>query len=292
MQTSTSLGGGIGLGGMVLGDGTPKLPRIAIVALSHNTSGFTVGAMDSIRFNCRYPNYTFIIVDNGSDPSHSIALRAYAASYGYSFHRSDVNLGYGGGMNKGIRAALADESHFDYVLLLNDDTLVNQPDFLDRLLEPFLKFESVGVTSPMTNYASHKHQDIKHWPDQKPHNRFMETFDLIYVCVLFKREVLEKAGIFDEQFMIGGYEDNDLSLRVIQAGYRLIVTGKAFIFHYGSVSNTGLRSEGIDYWKNLEINKAKFIAKWNVENIDDINWRAKFMDMSKMGVFLEEERKE
>ena len=68
-------------------------------------------------------------------------------------------------------------------------------------------------------------------------------------CLLARREVLDRIGYFDEGFGTGFFEDDDLSVRAVRAGFRLLVAQDTYIHHFGSRTFTaptavvpGLRS--------------------------------------------------
>lgn len=258
-------------------------PKIAILILSHNTSKYAIDCIDSIRRRTTYQNYEIILVENGSDPEHKNALKEKFDNGSLHFLDSETNLGYGGGMNHAMRFAM--QRNYDYLVLLNDDTIVTQDNWLEEMLNPFRLYNNIGMVSPMTDYASHSHQDVAYFGGM-PHGLYMDTHDLIYVCVMIPTTLVTEIGYFDDPFYVGAFADNDYSLRIKIAGYRLIVDGKVFIHHIGSVANKKLREKGFDYWDNLEKVKIIFAKKWGIENIDNHNWRAKFFDMSTSGQFL------
>ena len=52
-------------------------------------------------------------------------------------------------------------------------------------------------------------------------------------------DVVKEIGEWDEDFFHGG-EDFDMSHRIEQAGYNIIVARKSFIYHYGGASTREL----------------------------------------------------
>ncbi|MCL4427345.1 glycosyltransferase [Patescibacteria group bacterium] len=76
-----------------------------------------------------YPVYDVVIVDNGSTDGSTHKIQAQFPRHQYIYN--PVNLGYAGGANIGIRYAL--EQQYDYVWLLNSDTVITQSDYLDVL---------------------------------------------------------------------------------------------------------------------------------------------------------------
>jgi tetratricopeptide (TPR) repeat protein len=79
-------------------------------------------------------------------------------------------------------------------------------------------------------------------------------------CLLVKREVLDKAGVFDMAFAIGNWEDDDLCVRARLAGFKCVIARDVFIYHFGGRSFTG---NNIDYSMQLEENRQRFVHKWS-----------------------------
>src|SRR2546430_12176997 len=104
---------------------------VAIVVLNYNGLSDTVRCLDSLRA-IDYAELSVIVVDNGSteDPWPAIDGRVPRLSY----IRNGTNLGYAGGNNRGIAAAL--ENGADYVLILNNDTIV-APSIVSALVAVF-----------------------------------------------------------------------------------------------------------------------------------------------------------
>jgi GT2 family glycosyltransferase len=104
-------------------------PRIAVVVPVHNKLALTVRFIKSFE-RVRYPHYTLLIVDAGSTDDTAQTLDRDHPSV-VRLHRNG-DLWWSGGTNLGVRWALAER--FDYVLTINNDTLVH-PDFLSHLVE-------------------------------------------------------------------------------------------------------------------------------------------------------------
>lgn len=62
------------------------------------------------------------------------------------------------------------------------------------------------------------------------------------VCFMVHRRVFEKIGYFNN---FGGYEDDDFFRRTRQAGFRLATTGRAWLHHFGSVTQKGMKFKGV-----------------------------------------------
>ena len=78
-------------------------------------------------------------------------------------------------------------------------------------------------------------------------------------CLLARRDVLDKVGGFDERYGVGFFDDDDLSVKVLRAGYRLLVALGVFVHHFGSRTFTAL---GVDCARQLGENLQRFKEKW------------------------------
>lgn len=86
---------------------------------------------------------------------------------------------------------------------------------------------------------------------------------LVGFCLLVKKKVLDEVGGFDERFVGGSFEDDDLSLRVLQAGYQLKIVLDSFVHHHGHATFTG--NPDLSISQLYEENRQRFIDKWKVD---------------------------
>ena len=119
-----------------------KDPLVYIVVLSWNGREDTLSCLRSLEpvWNERTKG---IVVDNGSSDGTPDAVRAAIA--GVEVLEAGRNLGFTGGNNIGLRFAL--DRGADYVLLLNNDTIVD-PGFLREMLSVATVSEGIGFVSP------------------------------------------------------------------------------------------------------------------------------------------------
>jgi N-acetylglucosaminyl-diphospho-decaprenol L-rhamnosyltransferase len=82
------------------------------------------------------------------------------------------------------------------------------------------------------------------------------------VCFCVRRDVFETVGTFDENFVLGQYEDADFFRRAKIAGFSGATVSESFLHHYGSLTQLALRDEGhLDY--AIE-NRHYFRKKWQL----------------------------
>lgn len=184
-----------------------------------------------------------ILVDNGSTDGTAEAV-------GERFPTTEIislprNLGFAAGCNVGLRRAL--ESGADYVLLVNNDTVV-APDMLEQLMSIAKAHPDAGLLGPVVYRfdepdcvwsAGYRQRPITmsaQPPVGRPEDGAPYAVDRLYGCgLLIRRRALEEVGLFDERFFMY-YEDADLCRRAQQAGYELLVVPAARMWHKVSAS--------------------------------------------------------
>ena len=132
--------------------------------------------------------------------------------------RPGVNTGWTGAL-----ALILPKVKSEFVMFLNDDTEFELlPDRLAMLLSHFAD-PQVGMVGPATGIAMGAQaldgpaiEDVKL---------------LIGFCQIVRRSALEKAGGLDTQFIHGG-DDLDICIRLKDAGYRLVLDRRVFVYHH------------------------------------------------------------
>lgn len=236
--------------------------QCSIVILSYNQLHYTKQCLESIRQYTTDVEYELIVVDNGSDQE----------TVDYLVSQSDLklilnkeNLGFAGGCNQGIKAAVG-----NYIMLLNNDTLVTQK-WLYNMIQLLNEREEIGMTGPMTNATVGKQMiPVSYGDDMQAMQKFAaniansqakpwRTLRLVAFCILIRREVFDEIGLFDTGFKIGNYEDDDFNIRFLRAGKQAYVCRSSFIHHFMNVS---FQQRNISREKIMLTNKSYLEEKW------------------------------
>jgi GT2 family glycosyltransferase len=216
----------------------PLRSKISLIIVNFNNSTDTLDCLESIQKQ-KKDNLSLetIIVDNAStDDSFNQIKTKYPKNIVYKLPQ---NLGFAGGINHGIKIAL--ETNPDYIMLLNNDSLITESDFFNKLLEktaditaPLIKFTLNGKTT--TDYGG----KVDYLFARNTHQYHQGEFDYLSgVCLLIKPTVFQKIGFFNSRFFLY-YEDADFCLRAKRAGLSLLINNKASVFHKLSASTNKL----------------------------------------------------
>jgi GT2 family glycosyltransferase len=226
---------------MIMGEN----PLVSIITLNYNQTDITCEFLESTR-KFTYDNYEIIVVDNAShtDPTEQIRNGNYPK---IRLIICEENLGFTGGNNLGMR-----EAKGDFVFIVNNDTEVTDT-LLELLLEPFYQDSSIGVVSPKIRF--YQHPEIIQYAGFQPINPYTgrtwaigsrekdfgqydesrETYGAHGAAMMVKREVIDKVGMFQDNFFIY-YEEWDWSSRIRNAGYKIYYQAKAVIYHKESIT--------------------------------------------------------
>ena len=205
-------------------------PSVLVVILNWNTPGETLAALDSVH-RMDYPNYSVAVIDNGST-DNSLSLLSGITTKTVQLVTSPQNLGYTGGCNLGFDIALREG--IDFVWLLNSDA-VTQPNTLSSLIHLAQRDPHIGLVSPVIASLEDPTRLINAGGLYRPElPSFEPTKDielarkwsslhpdrilLLGTALLVRTDLIRTVGPFDPDFF-AYWEDTDLSLRSVQAGF-------------------------------------------------------------------------
>ena len=215
-------------------------------------------------------DFELILVQEGEDEEITKLCLSYKPVLlgNLKFVQNKVPKGYAGALNTGLEVAEG-----DYYCFMNNDTVAT-PHWMDEMLLAFNEPE-VGLVSP-TFWGMGNRQSVD-WNNGKQFDFVIDPFNITGVCYLVKKEVIDKIGKWDESFGHGG-EDFDFTIRVSDAGYRMVIARKSFIYHYGGASTRELfGGNGGDLALARQNQKEKI--NMLIEKYPDMDIRNKFKDI-------------
>lgn len=230
-------------------------PLVYCVILSWNGRRLTVDCVRSV-LDMDYPRFSVIVVDNASSDNSVEALEeagaAAIASGRLTVIENAENLGFAGGNNVGLDAAFRNGA--DYVLLLNNDTVVDRR-LLAELVRETEPRPSVGISGPKIYYHEppdriwfaggevflhrgiSRHTGIRD-VDRGQYDR-VRCCDYITGCaMLVRRSVYESIGGLDTAYRLYS-EDADYCMRASRMGFQMLYVPSAKVWHKISASTGG-----------------------------------------------------
>lgn len=213
---------------------------------------------------------TTIVVDNGSKNQDLKKIKQ--SKFKFKLIENKQNLGFSQGNNVGIQYALSEKA--DYVLLLNNDTLV-RPNFLTNLVKSSQK-NKADIASPKIYFASgfefHKKRYKKSqqgkviwyaggqmdWlnilashrgvdeVDQGQYDQGGATDFATGCCMLINKKVFSQIGFLDPKYFLY-WEDNDFCQRAKQKSFKVFYLPQSIIWHKNAGSSA-VGSQLHDYY--------------------------------------------
>ncbi len=255
-------------------------PLVSVIIPNKDHLDDLTRCIESMENVNNYHNIEYIVVENNSVIDETFAgYEAMEKKYGGRFKlvRWDGIFNYSAINNYGIQFAKG-----DYILLLNNDTEVIEPDSLRRMLALCQRPE-VGIVGAKLLYDDNtvQHAGVIIGYQGVAGHAFTGIGDEVYgyfaravltqelsavtaACLLTKRSVFEQVGKLDETFEVA-FNDIDYCMKVREAGYKIIYEPRAKLHHYEYKSrgaeDTGKKQERF----GGEI--MHFIDKWRAQLI-------------------------
>ena len=228
-----------------------KRAKVSILIPFRDRVEMTAECVAAVRGHTQDVDYEIILLDNWSTSPEAEAFTAAQANMPATkvvrivepFNYSRIN-------NIGARAA-----QHEYLLLLNNDVIVNDPLWLRmmldecvvnarvaavgaKLLYPGGTVQHAGVVLGVGGVADHAFRGI---PGQAPGYvmRAMVAQQISAVtaaCMLVRRSAFDAVGGFDEAELAVAFNDVDLCVKLTEAGWQIIYLSDAVAEHRESVS--------------------------------------------------------
>jgi N-acetylglucosaminyl-diphospho-decaprenol L-rhamnosyltransferase len=202
---------------------------LSVVIVNYNGADFIKDCLDSIFSSAVNFQYEVIIVDNGSTDDSLLALAPYESRI--TSIRSDTNLGFSGGNNKGIERASG-----TYVFLLNNDTILNKSTLQD-LVSYYQRYPDTGAIGPR---LLNEDGSLQRYGGVLG-NRRLGTSEPIFVSFISgaafftTKDILIQTKGLDENYFFYN-EDLDLSKVILKMGKSLVYLPTASLTHLGGQS--------------------------------------------------------
>ena len=228
-----------------------KPPFISLIIPHWNGIDILSECLNSLK-KCTYPNLEIIVVDNASTDGSPEWIEKNHPDV--KLIRSERNMGYAGGCNRGALSASG-----EFLLFLNNDT-VHEPGWLEPLVRSLRKNPTIGAVQPkilneferdLFDYAggSGGAIDIFCFPfargrlfqtrerDDGQYDDESQIFWASGTAVLMRKFLFEKTGGFDELFF-AHQEEIDIQWKFQLMGYRIFVNPQSVVYHKNALTLT------------------------------------------------------
>jgi N-acetylglucosaminyl-diphospho-decaprenol L-rhamnosyltransferase len=222
---------------------------VSIILVCWNNKSYLEPCLQSLYNTNMQFRFETIVVDNGSTDGSQAMLNENFPDV--RIIQNDSNVGLSKASNQGIETTSG-----KYVLLLNNDTIVNglslnsMVAFLDshpdagavggRLLNPDGSFqagyavfssliEEIFIATRVGEYNK------KGYPSHYDTDRVMPVGWLSSACLMVRRAALDQVGLLDEEYFIYG-DEADLQYRLNRSGWKVYYLPEATTIHYGGRS--------------------------------------------------------
>ncbi|NNC33407.1 MAG: glycosyltransferase family 2 protein [Croceitalea sp.] len=219
-------------------------PLVSIITINYNESAVTMDMLESLT-TLTYGHIEVIVVDNASPNDNPDVIKE---KYPWvHLIKSDVNLGFAGGNNLGVKAAKG-----EYLLFINNDTIVPKG-FIEPLVQTLQEDHTIGMVSPkikfhwdpnLIQYAGYtpmSHWTIRnssigyHQMDDGAYDVPGETESIHGAAMMVPKRVVDKVGMMTEIYFLY-YEEHDWAEMIKRAGYKVYYQPKSYILHKESLS--------------------------------------------------------
>jgi glycosyltransferase involved in cell wall biosynthesis len=265
----------------VLREVTGDLPLVSVVIPTRDRVDLLRQCIDGLLFNTNYANIEVLVVDNQSCEVETLSyLESLRSHCGIHIISAAGEFNYSALNNRAVRV-----SEGELVLLLNSDIEVINPGWLSEMVGQVLQsgvaavgaklyypnntIQHAGVILGLGGIAGHSHCGLPRG-DAGYFGRLRLVHEVSCVtgaCLLVRKSAFLQVGGLDEIGLKVAFNDVDLCLKLRRAGYRIIWTPYAELYHLESASRgSDFEARNVDrFAKESEIMR----TRWGKILMDD-----------------------
>lgn len=252
-------------------------PKISIIIPFRDKVSLLSACIQSIETKSTYHNYEIILIDNRSKKAVTLE---YLKGLKYNIIKADIDFNYSKLNNMGAQVACG-----DYLILLNNDTKVLTPDWMESLLG-LAQHPKVGAVGAKLLYPNNKVQHAGIVMANHHVNRYLRAYKggyknynnlireygwLTGACLMVSKNKYNEVGGFNESLAIA-CNDIDLCFKLLEKGYYNIYNPHSILYHFEAASRE----------KNFnDLIKKEYIymqQNWNASQICDKFYNPNFSD--------------
>ncbi|NOZ62714.1 MAG: glycosyltransferase family 2 protein [Calditrichaeota bacterium] len=227
--------------------------KISVIIVTYNHEGEIVHCLQSLQESPLSSAMQILLIDNRSRDRTLDVITSFSKNFAeFEIIKNKENFGFTRAVNQGLRIAGG-----DFVLLLNPDTIIPEKT-IPRLIEHLTQNSAVGAVSPQfrnpdgsiqpscrrfprrrdvgynalgLNLLFSKSKEFNYWKmGDFDHQQLRKVEQPQGAFLLFRREIFDKIGFFDEQFFMF-FSDVDWCRRIIKAGWKIHFFSDVHIVH-------------------------------------------------------------
>ncbi|MFP4573034.1 MAG: glycosyltransferase family 2 protein [Desulfobacterales bacterium] len=239
-------------------------PKVTVIIPCYNRERYIEKTVESV-LSQTIQNIELIVVDDGCTDNSRQILEQYKDCIRILEHPGRINKGQSAALNLGIVA-----SRGEYVAFLDSDDLFapekieKQVKFLEAHPEIGLVYAN-GHTIDENGTILHRIYGDNHHEESDPNRVLLDCYFLLPNNSLVRKDVLLKAGFFDESFRSA--QDHDLAIRIAEITRIAYLDEPLFFYrrHKESIS----RRNAMLRWKNgfRILNKARLRYNYRVSTL-------------------------
>ena len=265
-------------------------PTVSIIIPNKDHKDLLERCINSILLKTTWQDFEVIVCENGStDPQ----LKEYYKQIEQDPKIKIVTWEGDGEFNfSALNNFAAKEAKGEYLILLNNDTEVIEAGWIEALLLACQK-DKTGVSGCLLSYPDNTIQhagmcisggDVFHigMHESNQESGYLssyagthETAAVTAACMMVSKKVWDELGGLDEDFKVA-YNDVDFCLRAREAGYKIMYTGSAKLYHHEGKSRGFRRLDDKDIKLEAE-EKSRFIRKHPVTTLIDPYYNPNFI---------------
>lgn len=226
------------------------LPLVTLIIPTRNGLSLLRGCIDSILAKTRYPHFEIVIVDNGSDDPETLNyMSRMSRDHDVRILRDDRPFNYSALNNRAVEVARG-----EFIALINNDIEVIGGDWLDEMMSHALRPEvgvvgakllytngtvqHGGVIMGLSGCADHLSRGLgRDEPGYMARAVLTQSLSAVTgACLVVRKSLYRELGGLNEQDLAIAFNDVDFCLRVRGAGYSVIWTPYALLYHHESAT--------------------------------------------------------
>lgn len=218
--------------------------KVSVVTPNYNGERFLKTFFESLNDDSELIGEV-IIIDNGSSDNSKEYIKNNAFNFPVKLIENSQNLGFAPAVNQGILNA-----KYEYIFSLNNDTEVKKGSIKHMVNLISSSKDIFSVQAKMLQYNNKDLIDdagdeynLLAWTKKIGENyksdEYLEVREIFSSCAgaaLYKKSLLEKLGMFDDNFF-AYMEDVDLAIRSKINGYHNLLCPQAIVYHVGSATS-------------------------------------------------------